>query len=90
MKYRITAPCRGSNTFDVLPEKELSLSPEKMCSLLRSIGFAIKVESDVMAIGQKEGVEVAIYRRGKVIIKNVGEKKEAEALADRIFSKIRK
>lgn len=90
MKYRLTAPCRGSNTFDALPERELSLFPEKMRSTLESLGFTIKVESDVMAIGQKGSVEVAIYRRGKLIIKNVSEMKEAKEIADRIFSKIGK
>ncbi|MCX8205701.1 MAG: hypothetical protein N3H30_00535 [Candidatus Micrarchaeota archaeon] len=88
MKYRLTSPCRGSNTFDALPEREVCLSPEKMCSLLRGLGLEIKVESDVMAIGQKGSIEVAIYRRGKAIIKNVKERKEADALARKIFSKM--
>ncbi|MEM3364176.1 MAG: hypothetical protein QXS93_01555 [Candidatus Micrarchaeia archaeon] len=88
MKYRLSSPCRGSNTFDVVPESEVELSPEKMCSILQKAGFSIKMKSDVLAIGTKGEVEVALYRRGKVIIKKASEKGDAEKIAQLIFSQI--
>lgn len=85
MKYRLSSPCRGSNTFDAVPEGEVELTPERMSSLLENTGFKIKMKSDILVIGAQGDVEVALYRRGKLIIKNAKEKSDAENIAKRIF-----
>ncbi|MCX8199871.1 MAG: hypothetical protein N3G76_00175 [Candidatus Micrarchaeota archaeon] len=88
MRYRMSSPCRGSNTFDAVPEGEVELSPEKMCSILQKSGFAIKMKSDILVIGIKGEIEVALYRRGKAIIKKAKEKADAEKIAESIFSQV--
>ncbi len=85
MKYRLSAPCRGSNTFDAIPEGEVELGQDRMVSIFTALGYEIKVRSDVLVIGKRGDVEVALYRRGKAIIKYVKEKEEAEAIASSIF-----
>lgn len=85
MKYRLSSPCRGSNTFDAVPEGEVELTPERMSSILENRGFKIKMKSDILVIGTQGDVEVALYRRGKLIIKNAKEKSDAENIAQRIF-----
>lgn len=88
MKFRLSSPCRGSNTFDAVPEGEVELSPEKMSSILEKAGLKIKMRSDILVIGVSGELEVALYRRGKVIIKKAKEKAEAERLAQQIFRQI--
>jgi hypothetical protein len=88
MKYRMSSPCRGSNTFDAVPEGEVELSPERMSSIMEKAGFKMKMKSDILVIGTKGEIEVALYRRGKAIIKKAKEKADAEKIAQQIFEQI--
>jgi len=88
MEFRLSSPCRGSNTFDAIPLKDVMLTRESMEQILRNAGLEVKLASDVLVLGKKGGVEVGIYRRGKLIIKNVKGRQAAEKIASQIFSRI--
>ncbi|MGC9057464.1 MAG: hypothetical protein ACP5H8_00075 [Candidatus Micrarchaeia archaeon] len=86
MRYRLSTPCRGSNTFDAIPEGDVELTQEKMVAVMHKAGYEIKLKTDVLVIGKKDDVEVALYRRGKIIIKNVKERSDAEKVAAQLYA----
>lgn len=86
MEYRITSPCRGTNTYEVIPLSEVCLGKDEMVSALKKCGFDINISSDMLAIGKKGSLELTIYTRGKMIIKNAKDKHEAEQVSNKIFN----
>ena len=85
MRFKLSSPCRGSKTFDAVPLGDVEFSQGEMRSMLERAGFSVVMSSDILVMGRKGSVEVALYRRGKLIIKNVSEKAEAQEIAELIL-----
>ncbi len=86
MEYRITSPCKGTNTYEIIPSKNVKLSRDDMISCLEKCGFEVSISSDMLAVGRNGPTELTIYTRGKLIIKHAKDKKSAESLAKEIIS----
>ncbi|MGB9635112.1 MAG: hypothetical protein ACPL0A_01415 [Candidatus Micrarchaeia archaeon] len=50
------------------------------------LDFEIWPKLEMLVIGKKDDIEVALYRRGKIIIKNVKERSDAEKVAAQLYA----
>lgn len=86
MDFRLTTPCVTSGIFDAFPKSEICVNMEKSIEMFERLGYKIKAKSDLVIVASKGKVELALYRRGRLIIKNVKSENEAEKISIDIFS----
>jgi molybdopterin/thiamine biosynthesis adenylyltransferase len=78
----------GSDTANVNPEKPLSLELEK---LARTIGRDHKVllTTPMVVVFDFNGHEISLFRKGRMLIKNVQDEKEAVAVSSEVAKLVR-
>ena len=86
MDFRLTTPCVTAGVFDAFPKADICLKMESIVEIFEKLGYEIKAKSDLVVLAKKSEVELALYRRGRLIIKNVKSEHEAEKIAIEIFS----
>jgi molybdopterin/thiamine biosynthesis adenylyltransferase len=77
----------GSDTANVNPEKPLSLNPEE---LAKTIGrqHSILLTSPMVVVFDFNGHEVSLFRKGRMLIKNVHSEKEAVSVFHEVVKAI--
>lgn len=83
MSAFLLKPCKGSNGFQGLPDKNLKLELVKLAEILADEGFQEKVCVDIVMVMEKEKLEYTIYPSGKFLIKPAITSKEiSQSLAE--------
>ena len=86
MDFRLTTPCATAGVFDAFPKKDICLKMDSVKEMFEKLNYNIKASSDLVVVVTKGEIELALYRRGRLIIKNVKNEQEAEEIAVEIFS----
>ncbi len=86
MDFRLTTPCATAGVFDAFPKKDICLKMDFVKEMFEKLNYKIKASSDLVVVVTKGEIELALYRRGRLIIKNVKNEQEAEEIAVEIFS----
>ena len=82
MMFKVVRIC-GSAANTVLPEERVSFDLKRSASVLRALGFSVS-ERDVMLLATRDGVEVSVYRTGRMVI-HPAEKERAREMADELY-----
>jgi len=78
----------GSNTFNVNPSKPVKISLNQLYTRLRK-HFRILLKSSLVIVFQYDsGIEISLFNGGRMLIKNVKDKKSALNVRDSIFRKM--
>lgn len=77
----------GRRTFVVVPQRDLQLDMDHVCSLLASTGLEIRVVAELGITFEREGGRTAsLLRSGVMIVENAADEEEAhDAYADLVF-----
>jgi len=86
MDFRLTTPCTTAGVFDAFPKNDICLKMDFVKEMFEKLNYKIKASSDLVVVAKKGEVELALYRRGRLIIKNVKSEEEAEEIAADVFS----
>jgi adenylyltransferase/sulfurtransferase len=86
-KERLVWLC-GRNTVNINPQKPLDVSLDEMYEALKS-DFKIIVKSSLVIVFQyNEGIEVSLFNRGRMLIKNVSDEKSALKVYNKVNKKL--
>jgi hypothetical protein len=85
MNFKVVRIC-GSAANTVLPEERIVFDLFRSASILRDLGSAV-CERQVMLLAVKDGVEVSIYRTGRMVI-HPAEREKAREIAEDLFGKL--
>jgi len=86
-KERLVWLC-GRNTVNINPQKPLDISLDEMYETLKS-DFKIIVKSSLVIVFQyNEGIEVSLFNRGRMLIKNVIDEKSALTVYNKVIKKL--
>ena len=73
----------GSEANTVLPEERVSFDLKRSVSVLRALGYSVS-DRDVVLLATKDGVEVSVYRTGRLVI-HPAEKERAREMAEELY-----
>ncbi len=79
MKFKVVRIC-GSEANTVLPEERITFDLKRSATILQDLGFTVS-NREVMLLATKDGIEVSIYRTGRMVI-HPAEKERAREMAD--------
>ncbi len=82
MKFKVVRIC-GSVANTVLPEERIVFDLTRSVLILEDLGYSV-TDRDVMLLATKDGVEVSVYRTGRMVI-HPAEKEKAWELADALY-----
>jgi hypothetical protein len=82
MRFKVVRIC-GSEANTVLPEERIVFDLKRSVPILQQTGYVVS-ERDVMLLATKDGVEVSVYRTGRMVI-HPAEKGKAREMADLFY-----
>jgi len=82
MRFKVVRIC-GSEANTVIPEERIVFDLKRSASIMQELGYAV-LDRDIMLLAAKDGVEVSVYRTGRMVI-HPAEKEKARELADMFY-----
>lgn len=82
MRFKVVRIC-GSEANTVLPEERIVFDLKRSIPILQRTGYVV-AEREVMLLATRDGVEISIYRTGRMVI-HPAEKERAREMADLIY-----
>jgi hypothetical protein len=82
MMFKVVRIC-GSVANTVLPEERIVFDLTRSALILEDLGYSV-TDRDVMLLATKDGVEVSVYRTGRMVI-HPAEKEKAWELANELY-----
>lgn len=82
MIFKVVRIC-GSEANTVLPEERITFDLSQSATILQTLGYTIS-NRGVMLLATKDGIEVSIYRTGRMVI-HPAEKERAREMADVLY-----
>jgi hypothetical protein len=82
MRFKVVRIC-GSEANTVLPEERIVFDLKRSATIMRDLGYSV-TDRDVMLLAVKDGVEVSVYRTGRMVI-HPAEKEKARETAEMLF-----
>ena len=82
MRFKVVRIC-GSEANTVLPEERVIFDLKRSVPVLQEAGYDVS-ERDVMLLATRDGVEVSVYRTGRMVI-HPAEKERAREMADQFY-----
>ena len=82
MMFKVVRIC-GSAANTVLPEERIAFDLKRSASILQGLGYIVSVKN-VLIVATKDGVEVSVYRTGRMVI-HPAEKERAREMADQFY-----
>ena len=82
MRFKVVRIC-GSTANTVLPEERVTFDLKRSALQLREMDYSV-IDRDVMLLATKDGIEVSIYRTGRMII-HPAEKERAREMAEKFY-----
>lgn len=87
MHYTIKL-CKGKAAFECRPKEKTELSLIDAEIELKKLGYEILSQTPITLVMQKPAAKIHVYPSGRILIDNVKEQKEADAIAKKIYRKI--
>lgn len=84
MKFRIIRICK-SEAMSAVPQEPIRFDLERSTLSLRSKGYEVE-DNAVMVTAKKDGVEVTIYKNGRLLVTPATDKEAVRALAETLYS----
>lgn len=84
MNYKVVRIC-DSDALSVIPKESVRFDLDRCDEVLKSNGLEVE-NVGVMITTSLDGVEITLYRNGRLMFHPLGDKDRAGALADRFFS----
>ena len=84
MKFRIIRICK-SEAMSAVPQMPIRFDLERSVTSLRSNGYEVE-DNIVMVTARKEGVEVTIYKNGRLLVTPATDKEAVRVLAENLYS----
>jgi hypothetical protein len=82
VRFKVVRIC-GSIANTVLPEERIKFDLKGSIPILQDLGFTV-LDREVMLLATKDGIEVSIYRTGRMVI-HPAEKEKAREMADELY-----
>ncbi len=82
MRFKVVRIC-GSEANTVLPEERIAFDLPRAATILQDLGYTVS-NRGVMLLATKDGIEVSIYRTGRMVI-YPAEKERAKEMADVLY-----
>jgi hypothetical protein len=82
MMFKVVRIC-GSEANTVLPEERITFDLKRSVSILTGMGYTV-TDRDMMLVATKDGVEVSLYRTGRMVI-HPAEKEIARDMAELFY-----
>lgn len=83
MKFKVVRIC-GSAANTVLPEERITFDLKRSGKVLEDQGYSV-VDHQVLLVANREGIEVSVYRTGRMVI-HPAEKETAQEMAERFYA----
>jgi TATA-box binding protein (TBP) (component of TFIID and TFIIIB) len=84
MKFRIIRICK-SEAMSAVPQEPIRFDLERSAMSLRSNGYGVE-DNAVMVTAKKDGVEVTIYKNGRLLVTPATDKEAVRVLAETLYS----
>ncbi|HEY3419466.1 MAG TPA: hypothetical protein VGK23_02850 [Methanomassiliicoccales archaeon] len=85
MRFKVVRIC-GSEANTVLPEERIVFDLRRSASILRDLGYSVS-DREVMLVAVKDGVEISVYRTGRMVI-HPAEKEKAREMAEGLYNEL--
>jgi hypothetical protein len=82
MKFKVVRIC-GSAANTVLPEERITFDLKRSAQQLQEMDYSV-LDREVMLLATKDGIEVSIYRTGRMVI-HPAEKEKAREMAEAFY-----
>jgi hypothetical protein len=82
MRFKVVRIC-GSEANTVIPEERIVFDLKRSMTILQQTGYVVS-EREVMLLATRDGVEVSVYRTGRMVI-HPAEKEKAREMADTFY-----
>ena len=82
MRFKVVRIC-GSEANTVLPEERIVFDLKRSIPILQRTGYVV-TEREVMLLATRDGMEVSVYRTGRMVI-HPAEKERAREIADLFY-----
>lgn len=83
MRFKVVRIC-GSAANTVLPEERITFDLKGSAKVLEGLGYLV-VDREVMLLANRDGIEVSVYRTGRMVI-HPAEKETAREMAEHFYS----
>jgi hypothetical protein len=83
MRFKVVRIC-GSAANTVLPEERITFDLKESTKVLEGLGYIV-VDREVMLLANRDGIEVSVYRTGRMVI-HPAEKETAREMAERFYT----
>ena len=82
MRFKVVRIC-GSAANTVLPEERITFDLKQSALLLQDMDYSV-IDREMMLLATKDGIEVSIYRTGRMVI-HPAEKERAREMAEKFY-----
>jgi len=86
MEFRITAPCKGTRVFDVIPKQEVNINMSILATKLEEAGYRVDEVNNLFLIASADHLSITVYRRGRIVVKEAKNEEEAKEIGRKIYS----
>ena len=84
-KFYVFTPCGTGEVFQGMPTGRIKLDLEEA---KKKLGAEILLDTKEMLIVKYKGIRVSIFKNGKVLVKNLDDKKKATNIIEEIYEKL--
>ncbi|MFQ6052297.1 MAG: hypothetical protein ACE5K4_11490 [Candidatus Hydrothermarchaeota archaeon] len=81
----VSKPCKTDSAYEVLPKTRIRINLEESCEKLVKGGYEIVVTTPHIAVIKKI-YEISIFPSGRLLIKDLTDKKIAEDIAREVYA----
>jgi hypothetical protein len=85
MKFKVVRIC-GSAANTVLPEERITFDLKRASLQLQEMDYSVS-DREVMLLATRDGIEVSIYRTGRMVI-HPAEKERAREMAEEFYERL--
>ncbi|MDH7508371.1 MAG: hypothetical protein QHH00_03105 [Methanomassiliicoccales archaeon] len=87
MKFKTVRLCAG-DAFSVIPQEPVRFDLDQAAAILERYGMDI-INPGVMIIARQNDVEMTIYTNGRLLIRPIRNREEAESIAIEIYRRLK-
>ena len=81
--------CSGKSSYEFLPVKKQDLDLNEIALKLNKKGVFVEVETPFLLMVDFKGAYVTLFKRGRLLLKNVSEKGRAEKIARSLLNALK-
>lgn len=86
MQFKVVRICE-SDALSVIPKESVRFDIDRSAEILEGEGYEVD-NAGVMLIAKKEGMEITVYRNGRLMIHPIEDRERAAEIAEAFYSTI--